>query len=88
MMVVFWTSAPLCAVLKALTGPDQILQRASPVSIAWVLVVVSSAFLSLDAFPMAPDEAEKRRRIGRAPEAIVYPLTFVLSLFFFWWIYP
>ncbi|MDP9476345.1 MAG: hypothetical protein M3R38_11815 [Actinomycetota bacterium] len=78
-MVVFWTSAPLLGVCAAVPWPQRFPEW--PVVCLWFVVVASSAFLTLHAFPIAPGgQVEYRGHGGRTSEALVYPVVFFLSL--------
>ena len=74
---VFWTAAPLLAVLLAVPSPRAFPEW--PAVCLWLVVAASSAFLTLDAFPVETGGPEERVRRGRPPEAAVYPVAFALS---------
>ncbi len=50
-----------------------------PVVYLWLLVVASSAFLTLHAFPVEPGGQAEDRGGGRGSDALVYPVAFALS---------
>jgi preprotein translocase subunit SecF len=75
-MVTFWTSVPMFAVYLALSGPLRDL--AWPVMVLWVVVVVSSAYLTPQAFPPVSGEGE-RSETQQTSEALVYPITLLLA---------
>jgi uncharacterized membrane protein YdfJ with MMPL/SSD domain len=75
-MVAFWTSVPLFAVSLALYGPLRDL--AWPVVVLWVVVLVSSAYLTPQAFPPVPREGV-RSETRQTSESLVYPITLLLT---------
>ena len=80
-MAVFWASAPLLAVCVAVPWPQRFAEW--PVLYLWLVVVASSAFLTLHAFPIEPGSQAEDRGGGRASEALVYPVAFALSFCLF-----
>jgi hypothetical protein len=76
MMVVFWTSVPLFAVSLAVSWPPYDLRGFAVV--LWVVVLVSSAYLTPQAFPPVPREGV-RSEAQQTSESLVYPITLLLA---------
>ena len=76
MMVAFWTSVPLFAVCLAVSWPLRDL--AWPVVVLWVVVVVSSAYLTPQAFPLVL-RVGVRSEARQTSESLVYPITLLLA---------
>jgi hypothetical protein len=74
-MIVFWISVPLFAVVLAVSWPWRDLRW--PAEVLWLGVVVSSAFLTFRAF--APVQGEDRHGEARwTSESLVYPITLAM----------
>ena len=79
MMVAFWTSVPLLAVSLAAIWPQRDLPW--PVTILWLVVMASSAFLTLQGFSwsVSPEQEGERGETRRKVEWLVYPITLFLA---------
>ena len=73
-MVVFWISVPLFAVVLAVSWPWRDLRW--PAEVLW-LVVVSSAFQTFRAFAAVPSE-DRRSEARWTSESLVYPITLAM----------
>jgi hypothetical protein len=80
MMVAFWTSVPLFAVSLAVSWSQRALGW--PGEVVWVVVLASSAYLTVRLYPLFPrggegseSPAEARQRL----ETLVYPIVFIFS---------
>jgi hypothetical protein len=73
-MVVFWISVPLFAVVLAASWPWRDLRW--PAEVLW-LVVVSSTFLTFRAFAAVPSE-DRRSEARWTSESLVYPITLAM----------
>jgi hypothetical protein len=67
MMVAFWTSVPLLAVSLAAIWPQRDLPW--PVAILWLVVMASSAFLTVQGF--APGASPRSRRASVAKPGVI-----------------
>ena len=74
-MVVFWISVPLFAVVLAVSWPWRDLRW--PAEVLWLVVVVSSAFLTFRAFAAVPGE-DGRSEARWTSESLVYPITLAM----------
>jgi hypothetical protein len=81
MMVAFWTSVPLLAVSLAAIWPQRDLPW--PVAIMWLVVMVSSAFLTVQGFSRSepPEQEGERGETRRNLEWLVYPITLFLACY-------
>jgi hypothetical protein len=78
-MVAFWTSVPLSAVSLAAIWPQR--DFPWPVTILWLVVMASSAFLTLQGFSSSvfPEQEGERGETRRNLEWLVYPITLFLA---------
>ncbi len=76
-MVAFWTGAPLFAVYLAASWPQ--LDLGWPVLVLWIVVVASSAYLTVRYSSPLVEEGHGGLRHRRASEALVYPITLCLA---------
>ena len=81
MMVAFWTSVPLLAVSLAVIWPQRDLPW--PGAIMWLVVMVSSAFLTVQGFSRSepPEQEGGRGETRRNLEWLVYPITLFLACY-------
>ena len=80
-MVVFWTSVPLFTVSLAVIWPQRDLPW--PVTILWLVVMASSAFLTVQGYSRGepPEHEDERGETRRNLEWLVYPITLFLACF-------
>ena len=74
-MVIFWVSVPLFAVVLAVSWPQR--ELGWPAEVLWLVVVVSSAFLTFQAFAPVPGE-DRRGEARWTSESLVYPITLAM----------
>ncbi len=77
MMVAFWTSVPLFAVILAVSWLRRDLGW--PAEVLWGVVVASSAYLTFQAFAPVPGEGG-RGEARWTTESLVYPIILTLAL--------
>jgi NADH:ubiquinone oxidoreductase subunit 5 (subunit L)/multisubunit Na+/H+ antiporter MnhA subunit len=80
MMVAFWTSVPLLAVSLAVSWSQR--ELGWPGAVLWVVVLASSAYLTVRLCPLFPREGEGSESHAEARqtlETLVYPIVFVFS---------
>ena len=81
MMVAFWTSVPLLAVSLAVSWSQRDLGW--PGEVLWVVVLASSAYLTVQLCPLFPREgeggSESHAEARQTLETLVYPIVFVFS---------
>jgi hypothetical protein len=80
MMVAFWTSVPLFAVSLAVSWSQR--ELGWPGEVLWVVVMVSSAYLTARLCPLFPREGEGSESPAKARqtlETLVYPIVLVFS---------
>jgi len=79
MLVAFWISVPLFAVVLAVSWPRRDLGW--PAGVLWVVVVASSAYLTFRAFaPVASLGEDGRGEARWTSESLVYPITLALAV--------